>query len=61
MLASEPNKFGLIGDAVTELVDDGAMTFCGKQQEHKLISIVDSTIGGKGRVAREQTEVDPRC
>ena len=61
MLASEPNKFGLIGDAVTELVDDGTMTFCGKQQEHKLISIVDSTIGGKGRVAREQAQVDPRC
>ena len=54
------NKSDWIGDAVTEMVDDGAMTIRGKQQEDKFSSIVDLTIGGKARVARERAKVDPR-
>ena len=60
MFVSGSNKSDWIGDAVRELVDDGAMTFRGKQQEDKFSSIVDLTIGGKARVARERAKVDPR-
>ena len=57
MFVSGSNKSDWIGDAVRELVDDGAMTFRGKQQEDKFSSIVDLTIGGKARVARERQKL----
>ena len=60
MFVSGSNKSDWIRDAVTEMVDDGAMTIRGKQQEDKFSSIVDLTIGGKARVARERAKVDPR-